>query len=78
MLLDAKSLNKCIENRFDILDTIRETRVRDSAPITVSIGISCVGETLHDRELAAKEAIDMALQRGGDQVAYKTESSMEF
>ena len=78
MLLDAKSLSKCIENRFDILDTIRETRVRDSAPITVSIGVSCVGETLHDRELAAKEAIDMALQRGGDQVAYKTESSMEF
>ena len=78
MLLDSKSLGKCIENRFDILDTIRETRVRDSAPITVSIGISCVGETLHDRELAAKEAIDMALQRGGDQVAYKTESSMEF
>ena len=78
MLLDSKSLNKCIENRFDILDTIRETRVRDSAPITVSIGISCVGKTLHDRELAAKEAIDMALQRGGDQVVYKTESSMEF
>ena len=78
MLLDSKSLNKCIESRFDILDTIRETRVRDSAPITVSIGISCVGETLHDRELAAKEAIDMALQRGGDQVVYKTDSSMEF
>ena len=78
MLLDSRSLEKCIESRFDILDTIRETRVRDSASITVSIGVSCVGETLHDRELAAKEAIDMALQRGGDQVVYKTESSMEF
>ena len=78
MLLDSKSLDKCIENRFDILDTIRETRVRDSASITVSIGVSRVGETLHDRELAAKEAIDMALQRGGDQVVYKTENSMEF
>ena len=78
MLLDSKSLEKCIESRFDILDTIRETRVRDGASITVSIGVSCVGETLHDRELAAKEAIDMALQRGGDQVVYKTESSMEF
>ena len=78
MLLDSKSLEKCIESRFDILDTIRETRVRDGASITVSIGVSCVGETLHNRELAAKEAIDMALQRGGDQVVYKTESSMEF
>ena len=78
MILDSKSLDKCIENRFDILDRIKETRVRDGASITVSIGISRVGATLRDRELAAKEAIDMALQRGGDQVVYKTESSMEF
>ena len=78
MLLDAKRLDECIESRFDILDKIRETRVRDGASITVSIGVSCVGATLHDRELAAKEAIDLALQRGGDQVVYKTESSMEF
>ena len=78
MILDSKSLDKFIENRFDILDKIKETRVRDGASITVSIGISRVGATLRDRELAAKEAIDMALQRGGDQVVYKTESSMEF
>ena len=78
MLLDSKRLDECIENRFDILDKIRETRVRDGASITVSIGVSRVGKTLHDRELAAKEAIDLALQRGGDQVVYKTESSMEF
>ena len=78
MLLDSKRLDECIENRFDILDKIRETRVRDGASITVSIGVSRVGETLRDRELAAKEAIDLALQRGGDQVVYKTESSMEF
>lgn len=78
MLLDAKSLDKCIESRFDILDRIRESRVNDGASITVSIGVSKVGTTLRDRELAAREAIDMALQRGGDQAVYKTESSMEF
>ena len=78
MIMDTKSLEKCIERRFDILDKIRETRVRDAASITVSIGISSVGATLHDIELSAREAIDTALQRGGDQVVYKTESSMEF
>ncbi len=78
MMLDSKSLDKCIENRFEILDTIRESRVNDGASVTVSIGISKTGLTLHDRELAAREAIDMALQRGGDQVVYKTESSVEF
>jgi len=78
MMLDSKNLDKCIENRFDILDKIRDTRVRDGVSVTVSIGVSKVGGTLRDRELAAREAIDMALQRGGDQVVYKTESSMEF
>ncbi len=78
MLLDAYSLDKCIRDRFNILDKIRETRVRDAASVTVSIGVSKVGLTLRDREMAAREAIDMALQRGGDQVVYKTESSVEF
>lgn len=78
MILDSASLEKCIASRFDILDTIRDSRVQDGASVTVSIGVSKVGQTLRDRELAAREAIDMALQRGGDQVVYKTDSTIEF
>ena len=37
-----------------------------------------MGETLSDRENGAREALAMALARGGDQVAYKAESGMEF
>lgn len=78
MMLDSKHLDECISNRFEILDSIRETRVGDAISITVSIGVSRINGTLAEREAAARDAIDMALQRGGDQAVYKTESSIEY
>ncbi len=78
MFFDSAELDKCIENRFSILDDIRETRVGDSVSLTVSIGVSRVSGSLREREAYAREAIDMALQRGGDQVVYKTETATEY
>ena len=78
MLFDSQYLDECIKNRFSILDDIRDTRVGDSVSLTVSIGVSRVHGSLREREVAAKEAIDMALQRGGDQAVYKTETTTEY
>ncbi len=78
MFFDSSKLDECINNRFDILDTIRDIRVGDGVSITASIGVSRIRGTLAEREAAAREAIDMALQRGGDQVVYKTENSIEY
>ena len=78
MFFDSVYLDKCINDRFDILDSIRDTRVGDSVSLTVSIGVSKIPGTLFDREMAAREAIDMALQRGGDQAVYKTEDGIEY
>lgn len=78
MLLDSVELDKCIADRFAILDDIRDTRVGDGMSITVSIGVARVGGSLAEREAAARDAIDMALQRGGDQVVYKSEEETVF
>ena len=78
MFFDSMYLDKFIETRFDILDQIRDIRVGDSVSLTVSIGVSRIEGSLLARESAAKEAIDMALQRGGDQAVYKTEETMEY
>ncbi len=78
MFFDSKYLDECINSRFSILDTIRDTRVGDSVSLTVSIGVSRIKGSLHERELSAREAIDMALQRGGDQAVYKTETTTEY
>lgn len=74
-----KKLQECIENKFDILEQIRNIKLGDSSmPITVSIGISCVGETLTELDRNARTALDMALQRGGDQVALRGENGLEY
>ena len=78
MLFESAYLDKCIESRFDILDEIRDSRVGDSVSITVSIGVSRSRETLSERELDARDAIDLALQRGGDQVVYKSEDRTDY
>ena len=76
MFFDAKGLQQCRENKFSILDEIRKTRVGDGVPITISIGVSSSGKTLEERDAIAKDAIDMAIERGGDQVVDKSNNSI--
>ena len=79
MLFDYRHLKECVESRFSILDDIRSVRVGDGMPVTVSVGVSCMtGTTLAFREQMAQAALDMALQRGGDQVVYRSDEGTEF
>ena len=79
MFFSREEMAKCIKNRFDVLDRIRNIRLGESnTPITVSIGISVLGKTLAEREKDALSALDMALLRGGDQVALKNDTGTYF
>ena len=78
MFFDYRHLSECVEGRFNILDEVRSIRVGDGMPVTVSIGVSCVSGTLSYREQMAQAALDMALQRGGDQVVYKNDMGTDF
>lgn len=79
IVFEKQMLLKCIETKFDILEKIRNIRLGDnSMPITVSIGISYIGEDMAELEHNAQTALDMALQRGGDQVALRGDSGLEF
>lgn len=78
MFLDAVALEECLENRFSILDDIRDTRVGDGVSITVSIGVCSSDGPLKNREIGARDAIDLALQRGGDQVVYINNGATEY
>ncbi len=67
------------KDKFDVINKIREVRIGDgSLPVTVSIGVSAIDGRLDEKEKAAHTALDMALQRGGDQVAVKYENEMVF
>ncbi len=78
-LFPARKMQDFTEDKFDILDTVREIPVgEEEQPPTVSIGVSCLSGTLPDKEKAAQEALDMALQRGGDQAVVKSATGLAF
>ena len=78
-LFKEKYLEEFIAAKFSILDKIRDVRVgAGSLPVTVSIGIANSGGTLAEKEKEAQAALDMALQRGGDQTVIKTKNDMDF
>ncbi len=79
LICSAKALQGCIENNFDIMNRIRRVKLGDNSfPVTISIGIATTGVNFRERAMAASSALDIALQRGGDQVALKRADGMTF
>lgn len=78
IVLEKRHLDKIIENRFLILDSVRKISGDDRNPATLSIGVGSNAKTLGESETFAKQALDMALGRGGDQAAVKTENGYDF
>ena len=79
MLFSERHLSDFTARKFDVLDRVREVRIgAGMLPVTVSIGISTVGDTLFDCERASFAALNTALQRGGDQVVLVTNAGTEF
>lgn len=64
--------------RFDILDKIREIEVGNDLPLTISMGIGIDDENINELGRLAQNALDLALERGGDQVVVKTPHRVRF
>ncbi len=79
MVFEYKYLIDFAEKKFDILDEIRDATASDSdVPITISIGVACDENNLSDKVNSAKQALELALQRGGDQAVVKYSQNMEI
>ncbi len=70
LVFEREALDDCVQKKFSILDTVRSIRLGDNSfPVTISIGVGAVSGSFETKERAAGEALDMALQKGGDQAA---------
>lgn len=76
--LDGESFNKIRNKKFDILDSIREIEVGNTIPITLSIGVSGVGNNPLEKFGKARSALDIALGRGGDQAVVVEENGYDY
>ena len=77
-MIERRHLDKIIENRFPVLDNARRIVANEYIPATLSIGVGCEGNTMNENEIAARQSLDMALGRGGDQAVVKTVNGYDF
>lgn len=71
-------MDEFIANKFDVLDNVRGIMTAGHIPVTISIGVGKAGSDFKENSDFAKQAIDMALGRGGDQAVIKTVHNFEF
>lgn len=78
VFVEERGLQRMLSDKFSILDKVREfTYDGRSVDITLSIGVG-KDDRLLEAHSSAKQALDMAQSRGGDQVAVKHEVQYKF
>ena len=77
-VLESNHLEQKINSKFKILDAAREIKIAGKFPLTFSIGVGQGASTLEESERIARQCLDMALGRGGDQAVVKTEAGYRF
>lgn len=78
IVLRKKSLNQLQEMRFDILDDVKTVSIGNEMAVTVSMGLGLDGLTYAQNVEFARNAIDLALGRGGDQAVVKTRENIYY
>ena len=73
---EERDIHWMLQERFEILDQVRA--LHPGGFTTLSIGVGHGGKTLQECHQMARESIDIALGRGGDQAAVKTVDGFEF
>lgn len=78
VLFQRKYLAKMEEDRFSILEEIKNTKAGNDNEITLSIGIGLGGRSYTQNTEYARAAMDLALGRGGSQAAIKSGDEIRY
>ena len=78
IVFEKKHLKTLVENKFDILDSVKNITFSNKMPVTLSIAIVLDEASKAEKLYNAFSTLDIALGRGGDQAVLKKESKYEF
>ena len=74
---EDRQINRMIDDKFSVLTNMRRFSYAGVKGLTLSIGVGR-GDSVRESGDKAKQALDMALGRGGDQAAIKQRDAYEF
>lgn len=78
LLFEEQYLADYKEDKFSLLDSVREVVNPAGIPATVTIGIGMDADTFDELYRFANLSVEMALSRGGDQAVIKNRFTFEF
>lgn len=77
-IFEQRYLDKIKEDKFSILDKIKELDPKQKVQFTLSIAISNEGEVDKEKYKSAQTAMDIVLGRGGDQAVIRQNDIYKF
>ena len=77
-LFEQRYLEKIKEDKFSILDKIKEIDTKEKVQFTLSIAVSNEGITDKEKYKSAEAAMDIVLGRGGDQAVIRENEIYKF
>ena len=78
VVMPKKSCEMLREQRFDILEDVKTVNIGNEMAVTLSIGIGLDGLSYAQNYEFARNAIDLALGRGGDQAVVKSADNISY
>ncbi len=78
IVLRKKALRQLEEDHFDLLEDAKTVSIGNEMAITLSIGIGLDGLSFTQNYEFARNAIDLALGRGGDQAVIKNSDNVTY
>ena len=78
IIMDREQLDKVIEDNFSILDTIKDLVQGKKYKISLSIGIASMDIEINELSNLAKEQLELASNRGGDQATVLVDGKVRF
>ena len=77
-LFEQRYLEDVKEDKFSILDKIKEINTKEKVQFTLSIAVSNEGQTDKEKYESAQTAMDVVLGRGGDQAVIRENEIYKF
>ncbi len=78
VVMPKKSCEMLREQKFDILEDVKTVNIGNEMAVTLSIGIGLNGLSYAQNYEFARNAIDVALGRGGDQAVVKSADNISY
>ena len=78
VILRKKATEILRENKFDLLDEVKTVNIGNEMAVTISIGMGFDGLSYAQNYEFARNAIELALGRGGDQAVVKTPGEITY